>query len=109
GTYPEVAGILENRTETLDNLSAEIAKLLVQQRERILDLSEEVLAELLDETCPEGAHAEDWDLDALRAGMKERFAFEPSINTKGVMERDKLVEAMWQELEKVIDAREEDL
>ena len=106
GTYPEVTGIVENRTETLDHLAAEIAKLLVQQRERILDLSEEVLSELVDSTCAEGSHAEDWDLDALKSGMKERFAFEPSINTKGLMERDKLAEAMWQELEKVIEARE---
>ena len=109
GAYLEVGDVLDNRTATLDRLADEVAKLLVQQRERILDLSDEVLTELLDGTCPEGTHAEDWDLDALRAGMKERFAFEPTINTKGMMERDKLVEAMWQELEKVIDAREEDL
>jgi preprotein translocase subunit SecA len=106
GTYPEVTGIVENRTRTLDHLSMEIAKLLVQQRERILDLSEEVLSELVDGTCPEGSHAEDWDLEALKTGMKERFAFEPSINAKGLMERDKLAEAMWQEVEKVIEARE---
>jgi len=109
GTYPEVTGILESRTETLDNLSQDIAKLLVQQRERILDLSEEVLSDLLDETCPVGGHAEDWDLDALRAGMKERFAFEPTINTKGMMERPALADAMWKELDKVIEAREQDL
>ena len=109
GTYPEVTGILEDRTATLDHLSAEIAKLLVQQRERILDLSEEVLSDLLDATCAEGGHAEDWDLDALRAGMKERFAFEPSINTKGLMERAALADAMWKELDKVIEAREQEL
>jgi preprotein translocase subunit SecA len=108
GTYPEVTGIVENRTQTLDHLAEEVAKLLVQQRERILDLSEEVLAELLDATCSESAHAEDWDLDALRAGMKERFAFEPTINTKGLMERPKLTEAMWQEVEKIIEAREQE-
>jgi preprotein translocase subunit SecA len=109
GAYLDVGDVLDNRTATLDRLADEVAKLLVQQRERILDLSEEVLAELLDGTCPEGTHAEDWDLDALRVGMKERFAFEPTINSKGMMERDKLVEAMWQEVEKVIDAREEEL
>ncbi|HEX7500853.1 MAG TPA: preprotein translocase subunit SecA [Polyangia bacterium] len=109
GTYPEVTGILENRTATLDHLSEEVAKLLVQQRERILDLSEEVLSDLLDETCREGGHAEDWDLDALRAGMKERFAFEPTINAKGLMERSALADAMWQELDKVIEAREQEL
>jgi preprotein translocase subunit SecA len=108
GTYPEVTGIVEDRTATLDHLAAEIAKLLVQQRERILDLAEEVLSELLDSTCPDGTHAEDWDVDALRTGMKERFAFEPTINTKGLMERANLAEAMWQELEKVIDAREQE-
>jgi preprotein translocase subunit SecA len=109
GTYPEVAGILEDRTSTLDHLSSEIAALLVQQRERILDLSEEVLSELVESTCPEGSHAEDWDLDGLRAGMKERFAFEPAINTKGLLERDKLADVLWQELEKVIEAREQEL
>jgi preprotein translocase subunit SecA len=109
GTYLDVSGVLDDRTATLDRLSNEIAKLLVQQRERILDLSEEVLADLLDATCPDGSHAEDWDLDALSTGMKERFAFEPTINSKGLMEREKLVDAMWQELEKVIDAREEEL
>jgi preprotein translocase subunit SecA len=108
GTYPEVTGIVEDRTATLDHLAGEIAKLLVQQRERILDLAEEVLSELLDSTCPEGTHAEDWDIDALRTGMKERFAFEPTINTKGLLERAGLAEAMWQELEKVIDAREQE-
>jgi preprotein translocase subunit SecA len=108
GAYPEVKGIVENRTETLDHLAKEIAKLLVQQRERILDLSEEVLSELLDSTCPAGSHAEDWDLDALRVGMKERFGFEPTINAKGLMERDKLADAMWKELEKIIDAREQE-
>jgi preprotein translocase subunit SecA len=109
GTYPEVTGIIENRSRTLDHLAEEVAKLLVQQRERILDLSEEVLSEILDATCSEAAHAEDWDLDGLRTGMKERFAFEPTISTTGVMERPKLAAAMWQELEKIIDAREREL
>jgi preprotein translocase subunit SecA len=109
GTYPEVAGIVESRTETLDRLAAEVAKLLVQQRERILDLSEEVLSELLDATCSEAAHAEDWDIEALKTGMKERFAFEPTINTKGLLERPKLAESMWAEVEKVIEAREHEL
>ncbi len=109
GTYPEVSGIVESRTETLDRLAAEIAKLLVQQRERILDLSEEVLSELLDATCPEAAHAEDWDLEAFQTGMKERFGFEPTINTSGQMDRPKMAEAMWAEVEKVIDAREQEL
>ena len=108
GTYPEVTGVTADRTQTLDRLADEIAALLVQQRERILDLSEEVLTDLVDAACPENVHAEDWDLDGLRSGMKERFAFEPGISTKGLLERDKLAEAMWSELEKVVEAREQE-
>jgi preprotein translocase subunit SecA len=95
-----------SRTTTLDHLATEVARRMVQQRERILDLSDASLSELIDETCPEGAHAEDWDLDALRAGMKERFGFEPGISTKGLLERDGLAKAIWEELEKVVEARE---
>jgi len=108
GTYPEVTGITENRTETLDRLADDIAALLIQQRERILDLAEEVLTDLVDASCPENTHAEDWDFEGLRAGLKERFAFEPAINTKGLLERDKLAEVLWSDLEKVIEAREQE-
>jgi preprotein translocase subunit SecA len=108
GAYPDVTGIAEDRTTTLDRLAREVASSLVQQRERLLDLSEEMLQELLDQTCPEHAHAEDWDLEALKAGMKERFGFEPTIETKGLLERDKLAALTWEQLEKIIEAREEE-
>ena len=108
GAYSEVSGIAEDRTATLDRLAREVASSLIQQRERILDLAEEVLQELLDATCPEHAHAEDWDLEALAAGMKERFGFEPTIQSKGLLERDKLAALTWEQLEKITEAREQE-
>jgi preprotein translocase subunit SecA len=108
GAYPDVTGIAEDRTATLDRLAREVASSLIQQRERVLDLSEEVLQELLDATCPEHAHAEDWDLEALAAGMKERFGFEPTIQSKGLLERDKLAALTWEQLEKILESREEE-
>ena len=103
-----MTGIAEDRTATLDRLAREVASSLIQQRERVLDLSEEVLQELLDATCPEHVHAEDWDLEALAAGMKERFGFEPTIESKGLLERDKLAALTWAQLEKIIEAREQE-
>ena len=82
---------------------------MIQQRERMLDLCEEILQGVVDEHCPPHAHAEDWDLDALRAGTKERFGFEPTIDEGKIMEREALVEALWADVEKVIDAREAEL
>jgi len=108
GGYPEVTGLLEDRTATLDRLARGVASSLIQQRERVLDLSEEVLQEVLDESCPEGAHAEDWDIAGLSAGIKERFGFEPTIETKGLLEREKLAALLWGQIEKIIEAREDE-
>ena len=71
------------RSNTLDRLAAEVASSMIQQRERILDMSEEVLSGLVGEFCPPHQHAEEWDLDGIKAACKERFGFEPTIRTWG--------------------------
>jgi preprotein translocase subunit SecA len=104
GAYLDVNGILEDRTGTLDRLSSEVASSLVQQRERVLDLSDDVLAGLLDEHCPPNRHVEDWDTDALKAALQERFGLQTKL--KGSMEREALAADLWAEIEKIIEARE---
>ena len=79
---------------------------MLQQRERILDLGSEILQTILDEHAPANVHAEEWDLDALRAAIKERFNFDPSIDDKVALEREPLSESIWGELETIIEARE---
>jgi preprotein translocase subunit SecA len=106
GAYLDVTKVLEDRTGTLDRLAAEVASSLVQQRERVLDISEEVLQGLVDEHCPPSEHAEDWDLEALANAIKERFNFTPSFRTDRLMERDALTEMLWGEVEKILEARE---
>ena len=83
---------------------SEVASSLVQQRERVLDLSDDVLTGLLDEHCPPNRHAEDWDLDALKAALQERFGLQSKL--KGSLEREALAADLWTELEKIIQARE---
>jgi preprotein translocase subunit SecA len=106
GAYRDPTGIAEDRTATLDRLADEVASSMLQQRERLLDLSEEMVQQILDEHCPANTHAEDWDLEALGAAVKERFGFEPEIDTQKILERESLVESLWGEVEKVIEARE---
>ena len=40
--HPDPTGILEDRTATLDRLADEVGSSMVQQRERLLDLCEEI-------------------------------------------------------------------
>ena len=106
GAYPDTKGIVEDRTATLDRLAGEVASSMIQQRERLLDLSEEMIQSIIDEHCPPNSHAEDWDLEVLGAAVKQRFGFEAAFDTQGGLERETLAESLWAEVEKVIEARE---
>jgi preprotein translocase subunit SecA len=105
GAYLDCNGVLEDRTGTLDRLAREVGSSMIQQRERLLDLSEEMIQVLMAEFCPESEHAEDWDLAALSTAVKERFGFEPSFDDK-LVDREAVAEALWSQLEKIIEARE---
>ncbi|HVR63005.1 MAG TPA: preprotein translocase subunit SecA [Polyangia bacterium] len=105
GAYLDCAGIVDERAATLDRLAREVGSSMIQQRERLLDLSEEMIQTLLEELCPPREHAEDWDLAALGTAVKERFGFEPSFDDK-ILEREILAESLWAQLEKIIEARE---
>ncbi len=106
GAYPDTGSVVADRTGTLDRLADEIGSSMIQQRERLLDLCEEILQTVLETHCPANVHAEDWDLDALTAAIKERFGFEPDIDARKALERENLEEMLWAEIEKVIEARE---
>ncbi len=109
GAFPDASGIASDRTAALDGLAKEVASSLIQQRERLLDLSEEMVQSLIDEHCPPSAHAEDWDLEVVGHAVKERFGFEPDLapkGTTGALDRESLTSALWAEVEKIFEARE---
>ena len=55
---------------------------LSEQKERLLDLVEEIVIIMTDHACPPGKHFEDWDLEGLERAYKEQFA----INATGIQE-----------------------
>ncbi len=107
GAYLDTKGIVEDRTATLDRLAGEVASSMIQQRERLLDLSEEMIQSIVDEHCPPNSHAEDWDLEVLRTAVKQRFNFEPDDRRdRGDSSARRWPSRSGAEVEKVIEARE---
>ncbi|HXJ21221.1 MAG TPA: preprotein translocase subunit SecA [Polyangia bacterium] len=106
GAYPDTRGVVEDRTGTLDRLADEVGSSLIMQRERILDLSEQMIQLIIDEHCAPGTHAEEWDLEALGSSVKQCFGFEPTISDAHGLDRESLAEMLWGQVEKIIEARE---
>ena len=107
GAYLDTRGVVEDRTAALDRLAEEVASSMIQQRERLLDLSEEILQGVLDEHCPPSE-------STPRSGTSTRCA--PASRSASTSSRRStrrtrsiaslLSESIWAELEKVIEARE---
>ena len=83
---------------------------LIQQRERLLDLSEEMIQ--LDHRRALSAQRARRGLGPRRAAAprsRSASTSSPSIDEQGLLERETLAESLWGEVEKVIEAREAEL
>ncbi len=96
------------REKALVKAAREASASLIQQRERVLDLADELLQTQLAIHCPPKVHAEEWDLDALRDGIRDVFNLNVKIN-KSNLEHDTLAEQLWAQVETWIEARQTEL
>jgi preprotein translocase subunit SecA len=97
-----------DRDKTATRAAREAAASLIQQRERVLDLADDLIHAQLAIHCSPTVHAEEWDLDALAEGVKEVFNLKVKVDKKNV-ERDLLADQIWEQVEKWIDARQTEL
>ena len=106
GAYPDIGGIVEDRTGTLDRLADEVGASMIQQRERLLDLCEEMLHDDPGRALP--AQRARRGLGPRRAGRgasRSASASSPTSRARASSARP-LAEMLWAEIEKIIEARE---
>jgi len=86
-----------------------VSESLIQQRERILDLAEELLQNLIDEHCPAQQHMEKWDTDGLVNVFEETFGLKAELPPTMRHDRDIMAETLWDLVEKGMIEREKQL
>ncbi|MDX9999960.1 MAG: preprotein translocase subunit SecA [Polyangia bacterium] len=92
--------------ECVETATREIAGSLIQQRERILDLAEDLLQSQIDEYMPESRHMEEWDVSGLLDMVKTTFGFEPELEEAARVDRALVGEQLWEQIEKSMERRE---
>ncbi len=84
-----------------------VARSLIQQRERVHDLTFKLVEEQVIKLCPEDVHPDEWDLEGLEAAVLERFKVK--ISLKEVEDNlDKLVDRVWKTVEAQLTQREQE-
>ncbi len=107
GVLIDLEGKLEgDRDKLVDLVSDRVAKSLIQQRERIYDLGEELIDAAMQQYCSPDKPDDEWDLDGLEEALIEQFGVEFELE-HGT--REELAAHAWKVVEKRIDEREVEL
>jgi len=80
---------------------------LSEQKERLLDLVDEITVTMTEHACPPGKHYEDWDLDGLERAYKEQFGIE-ATGIREITDRDELLAKLYGDAEAVLVSKEEE-
>jgi len=80
---------------------------LSEQKERLLDLIDEIVVTMVDHACPPAKHYEDWDLDGLERAYKDQFG----INATGIhdiSDREELLRKLYGDASRVLERKEQE-
>ncbi len=80
---------------------------LSEQKERLLDLVDEIAVTMTEHACPPGKHYEDWDLDGLERAYKEQFGIE-ATGIREITDRDELLAKLYADAEAVLVRKEDE-
>ena len=90
-------------------LLEEVARSMQMQRERVLDLADEVIARDIEKHAPEKATSrEEWNLEAIGSLFFERFGEKAQDLDAVHGGREEIARALYTQAEKIFDAREGD-
>jgi preprotein translocase subunit SecA len=77
---------------------------LTEQRERLLDLVDEVIGTMVEHACPAKKHFEDWDLDGLARAYREMFGIE-ATGVEKVIDQQEAAEKLYADADAVLKKR----
>ena len=84
-----------------------VARSLIQQRERVHDLTFKLVEQTVLQLCPEDVHPDEWDLAGLEKAMAERFRVK--VDLSQVEDSvDKLVDRVFKAVEDLLTRREQE-
>jgi preprotein translocase subunit SecA len=108
GCQTELGKLREDPPKLLEHLEKVVGLSLTEQRERLLDLVDEVSSLMVEHACPKNKHYEDWDLVGLAKGYAEQFAI-PATGLEKHSNADDIAHKLFVDAQAVLDKRENEI
>jgi len=90
-----------------EHLQDAVGMSLTEQKERLLDLVDEIVSTMADHACPPGKHYEDWDLQGLERAYKEQFGLS-ATGIHEISDRDELLRKLYGDASAVLERKEQE-
>ncbi len=105
GSTIDFTPVAKDYRELCELAVREIAWALIQQRERLHDLTYKWVSQAVENTCPGDVHPDEWEVAELEKTLRERYHAQVDL-TKVPENLDDLIEICWQAVEAVLASRE---
>ncbi|MBC8068100.1 MAG: preprotein translocase subunit SecA, partial [Deltaproteobacteria bacterium] len=107
GAMVPFGAVKNDYTALLKLANEDVARALIQQRERLHDLAYANVTKTVETLCPPDTHPDEWDIEGLEKLIKERYGAELSIRDIP-QNLEQLVELCWDTVEKLLLSREQE-
>jgi preprotein translocase subunit SecA len=108
GCQTELRPYADNPAAALDHLRQLVPHSLTEQRERLLDLMDEIIITSVGHACPKGKHHEDWDLEGLSKAFEEQFGV-PATGLEKLPDTEELEGKLYKDASAILLKREQEI
>jgi preprotein translocase subunit SecA len=92
----------------LEHLEEHVALSLTEQRERLLDLVDEIIGTMVERACPPKKHFEDWDIDGLKKAFEQQFGFK-ATGIERLADAEEMARKLYEDAEKILRKKDEEI
>ncbi|MBX3229700.1 MAG: preprotein translocase subunit SecA [Labilithrix sp.] len=95
--------------QVYERLLEEIPSSLTQQRERLLDLVDQIVSAVVEESCPQNKPPEDWDWKGIKNAFVEHFGAKPPADFEHTHDLSDLAHMLYQAALELLEAKEKEM
>jgi preprotein translocase subunit SecA len=108
GCQTDLKRFAEEPQGAYDELMNIVPHSLSEQRERLLDLIDEIVGTMVGHACPKSEHFEDWDLPGLAKGFEDVFGL-PATGIEKAGDQESIAQKLYVDAEGILAKRERDI
>jgi preprotein translocase subunit SecA len=92
-----------------DHLMEIVPMGLTEQRERLLDLVDQIISAVVEESCPLNKQPDDWDWKGIRSAFVEHFGKKPENDYEKLHDPQDLAHALYSQAFEIVDEKEKEM